>query len=38
MELPADWINQVWFVEGTGVVASLNRYAHMYHLVDSQLK
>ncbi len=38
MELPADWINQLWFVEGTGVVASLNRYAHMYHLVDSQLK
>lgn len=38
MELPADWINQLWFVDGTGVVMSLNRYAHMYHLVDSQLK
>jgi hypothetical protein len=38
MELPADWLNQLWFVEGTGVVASLNRFAHMYHLVDSQLK
>ncbi len=38
MELPADWINQLWFVEGTGVVQSLNRYAQMYQLVDSQLK
>ena len=38
MELPADWITQMWFVNGTGVVQSLNRYAHMYQLVDSQLK
>lgn len=38
MELPADWISQLWFVEGTGVVQSLNRYSQMYHLVDSQLK
>jgi len=38
MELPADWINQFWFVEGTGVVQTLNRYAQMYQLVDSQLK
>lgn len=38
MELPADWINQLWLVEGVGVVQSLNRYAHMYQLVDSQLK
>jgi len=38
MELPADWINQLWFVEGTGVVQTLNRYAQMYQLVDSQLK
>jgi hypothetical protein len=38
MEMPADWINQLWFVEGTGVVQTLNRYAHMYQLVDSQLK
>lgn len=38
LELPADWVNQLWFVEGTGVVQSLNRYAHMYQLVDSQLK
>jgi hypothetical protein len=38
MELPADWINQLWIVNGTGVVQSLNRYAHMYQLVDAQLK
>ncbi len=38
MELPADWINQVWMVENVGVVQSLNRFAHMYQLVDSQLK
>jgi hypothetical protein len=38
MELPADWVNQMWLVEGTGVVQSLNRFAHMYQLVDSQLK
>lgn len=38
MELPAEWINQLWFVEGTGVVQTLNRYAQMYQLVDSQLK
>jgi hypothetical protein len=37
-ELPADWINQMWFVEGTGVVQSLNRFAHQYQLVDSTLK
>lgn len=37
-EMPADWVNQLWIVEGTGVVQSLNRYAHMYQLVDSQLK
>jgi len=38
MELPAEWINQLWFVDGTGVVQTLNRYAQMYQLVDSQLK
>lgn len=37
-ELPADWVNQLWFADGYGVVQSLNRYAHMYQLVDSQLK
>jgi hypothetical protein len=38
MELPADWINQLWFVEGTGVVQSLNRYAQMFQLVDSTVQ
>jgi hypothetical protein len=38
MELPADWVNIIWFSPGTGVVQTLNRYAHMYQLVDSQLK
>jgi hypothetical protein len=37
-EMPADWINQLWFVPGTGVVQSLNRYAHMYQLVESTVK
>jgi len=37
-EMPADWLNQIWFADGYGVVQSLNRYAHMYQLVDSQLK
>ena len=37
-EMPADWLNQLWFAEGYGVVQALNRYAHMYQLVDSQLK
>lgn len=37
-EMPADWINQLWFADDYGVVQSLNRYAHMYQLVDSQLK
>lgn len=38
MEMPADWVNQLWLVNGTGVIQSLNRYAHMYQLVDSTLK
>jgi hypothetical protein len=37
-EMPAEWVNQIWLVNGTGVVQSLNRYAHMYQLVDSTLK
>ncbi len=37
-EMPADWLNQLWFADNYGVVQSLNRYAHMYQLVDSQLK
>jgi hypothetical protein len=38
MELPAEWTNIFWFAPGTGVVQTLNRYAHQYQLVDSQLK
>jgi len=37
-EMPADWITQMWFAPDYGIVQSLNRYAHMYQLVDSQLK
>ncbi|MFN0251173.1 MAG: hypothetical protein ACKV2T_30135 [Kofleriaceae bacterium] len=38
MELPAEWVNILWFSPGTGLVQTQNRYAHMYQLVDSQLK
>lgn len=38
MELPADWVNILWFSPGTGLVQADNRYAHRYQLVDSQLK
>ena len=38
MELPAGWTNVFWFVPGTGVIQVLNRFAHQYQLVDSQLK
>jgi hypothetical protein len=38
MELPADWVNVLWFSPGTGIVQTENRYAHRYQLVDSQLK
>lgn len=37
-ELPADWINQLWFVPGTGVVQSLNRFAHQYQLIESTVR
>jgi hypothetical protein len=37
-ELPANWITTLWLAEGVGVVQSLNSYAHMYQLVDAQLK
>ena len=37
-ELPAEWINTIWLVEGVGVVQTLNQYAHQYTLVDAQLK
>lgn len=37
-EVPANWISQLWFVAGTGVVQSLNSYAHQYQLVESTVK
>jgi hypothetical protein len=37
-ELPANWITQIWIAPGTGVIATLNPYAHMYQLVDAKLK
>ena len=37
-ELPANWISTIWLAEGVGVVQTLNSYAHMYQLVDAQLK
>lgn len=38
MELPDNWINLLWFVDGVGVVQTLNTYAHMYQLVDVTVK
>jgi hypothetical protein len=38
MELPANWINQIWLVPNVGVVQVLNSFAHMYLLTDVQLK
>ncbi|HLL24195.1 MAG TPA: hypothetical protein VK427_18815 [Kofleriaceae bacterium] len=37
-ELPANWISTLWLAEGVGIVQTLNSYAHMYQLVDAQLK
>ncbi len=37
-ELPANWISQLWLTTDVGVVQTLNSYAHMYQLVDMQLK
>jgi len=38
MELPANWVNQLWLVPNVGVIQALNSYAHMYMLTDVQLK
>ncbi|MDQ3368656.1 MAG: hypothetical protein M3680_24775 [Myxococcota bacterium] len=37
-DLPANWISQIWLSVDVGVVQTLNSYAHMYQLVDMQLK
>ena len=38
MELPANWISQLWLADGVGLVQSLNSYAHMYQLTESALQ
>jgi len=37
-ELPANWITTMWIAPNTGVIATLNPYAHMYQLTDAKLK
>jgi hypothetical protein len=36
-DLPANWFNELWFVDNVGVIQSLNTYAHMYQLVAATL-
>lgn len=38
MELPANWVNQLWLVPNVGMIQALNSYAHMYMLTEVQLK
>jgi hypothetical protein len=38
MELPANWVSQLWMADGVGVVQTLNSYGHMYQLVDTTVK
>lgn len=38
MELPANWISQLWMADGVGVVQTLNSYAQMYQLTESNVK
>jgi hypothetical protein len=35
MELPANWISQLWLAEGIGLIQALNSFGHMYQLVDT---
>ena len=37
-ELPANWLTTMWIAAGTGVVQTLNSYAHEYQLVNATLK
>lgn len=37
MELPANWVSQLWLTEGTGVVQTLNSYGQMFQLVDTNV-
>ena len=38
MDLPANWLNQLWLVNNVGVIQVENAYAHKYLLTDVQLK
>ena len=37
-ELPANWLTTMWISANTGVVQTLNSYAHEYQLVSATLK
>jgi hypothetical protein len=37
-ELPANWLTTLWIAPGTGVVQTINSYAHEYQLVSATLK
>jgi hypothetical protein len=36
-EMPANWINYIWFVDGVGPIQILNSYFHLYMLSDATL-
>ncbi|TMQ09990.1 MAG: hypothetical protein E6J90_32590 [Deltaproteobacteria bacterium] len=38
LDLPANWLTQMWLVPNAGVVQVLNAYAHKYILASAQLK
>jgi len=38
MELPANWVSQLWLADGVGIVQTLNSYGHMYQLIDTTVK
>lgn len=38
LDIPVDWINQLWIVPNVGVIQVLNSYSHKYLLADVQLK
>ncbi len=38
MELPANWVSQIWVAPNAGVVQTLNPYMHMYQLQSATLK
>jgi hypothetical protein len=38
LDLPANWLTQLWLIPNAGVVQVLNAYAHKYILASAQLK